>query len=115
MSTLLAIGALIYLEGPWNWIVFVCLLLVAVFEISLWLRLRNKRAVSGHEGMVGKEGTATTDLNPTGQARVVGELWTAVAAQPISAGEPIVVTGVDGIKLLVAGREGSPSPVNLSR
>jgi membrane protein implicated in regulation of membrane protease activity len=107
MSTLLAIGALVFLNSPWRWIAFICLLLVDVFEIWLWLRMRNRRAISGPEGMVGKQGTATTDLNPNGQARVKGELWTAVAAHPIAAGEPIVVTGVDGIKLLVTGRKGA--------
>ena len=115
MSTLLAIAALVYLDGPIRWVVFVGLLLFDVFEIWLWLRLRKKRAITGSEAIIGKTGVATTNLDPKGHVRVGGELWTAIASEPISVDQPVTVTGVDGIKLLVSGREGAAAPVNLSR
>jgi membrane protein implicated in regulation of membrane protease activity len=114
VSTLLAIAALIYLDGVWRWVVFIGLLMVDVVEVSIWLRLRNKRSITGHEALVGRKGTATSDLDPKGHVRVRGELWTAVAPEPISAGTPIVVTGLDGIKLLVASRADASAAVNLS-
>jgi membrane-bound serine protease (ClpP class) len=115
LSTLLAIGALVFLDGPWRWIVFIGLLMVDAVEITIWLKMRNRRSISGPEAVVGQRGTATTDLDPAGQVRVRGELWSAIASTPISAGDPVVVTGVDGIKLLVASREDATAPVNLSR
>jgi membrane-bound serine protease (ClpP class) len=115
VSTLLAIGALIFLDGVWRWIVFGGLLMVDIFEISIWLRLRNKRAIVGSEAIIGQTGVATTDLKPKGHVRVRGELWTAIATEPITAGDPVVVTGVEGIKLLVASRKEAAAPVNLSR
>ncbi|MEA2435335.1 MAG: hypothetical protein QOG54_2792 [Actinomycetota bacterium] len=115
MSTLLAIAALIFMDGILRWVVFIGLLSTDAVGITIWLRHRNDRSITGHEGMIGKKGFATSDLDPKGHVRVRGELWTAVSDEPIAAGDPVVVTGVDGIKLLVASPTSASAPVNLSR
>ena len=51
--------------------------------------------------MVGKQGTALTDLGPGGQVFVHGEYWSAVADQPIAKGARVVVDHVDGLVLRV--------------
>jgi membrane-bound serine protease (ClpP class) len=56
---------------------------------------------TGREEMVGLVGIAKTALAPDGQLAVRGELWEAVSDQPVSAGEPVEVTAVDGLRLRV--------------
>jgi membrane-bound serine protease (ClpP class) len=43
-----------------------------------------------------------TDLQPEGMVFVAGELWRAVAAdETIKAGERVIITEIDGLKLKV--------------
>lgn len=62
-----------------------------------------KRAVTtGSEELIGKEATTRSDLQPEGTIFVAGELWKAVAVDStIKAGERVIVTGIDGLKLKV--------------
>jgi membrane-bound serine protease (ClpP class) len=57
--------------------------------------------VTGREEMVGLVGIARTALAPEGQLAVRGELWEAVSEQPVSAGDQVEVTAVDGLRLHV--------------
>ena len=57
--------------------------------------------VTGREEMVGLVGVARTALAPDGQLAVRGELWEAVSEQPVSAGDEVEVTAVDGLRLHV--------------
>lgn len=55
--------------------------------------------------LVGQRGVARADLAPDGQVDVQGEAWRARAVagdEPIVAGTPVVVRGVDRFTLLVA-------------
>jgi membrane-bound serine protease (ClpP class) len=54
--------------------------------------------------MIGLVGVARTALAPDGQhgqLAVRGELWEAVSDQPVSAGDEVEVTAVDGLRLRV--------------
>jgi membrane-bound serine protease (ClpP class) len=44
---------------------------------------------------------ADTDLAPEGWVRVFGERWRALADAPVSSGEKVTVTAVDGLTLKV--------------
>ena len=55
----------------------------------------------GLEGMVGEEGTASTDLRPDGTVNVHGELWSAEADQEIRAGERVKIVELEGMKVKV--------------
>ena len=71
-------------------------------EATFWIRRsRRNRPAIGHESLPGTEGVATTDCRPEGQVRVRGELWRAVSADDVSAGETIVVEGISGLTLHV--------------
>jgi membrane-bound serine protease (ClpP class) len=68
---------------------------------SVW-KGRNRPVVTGDNAIVGHTGIARTALNPEGLVRVQGELWQArTQGPPIEAGEQIVVTAIDGIRLTV--------------
>jgi len=57
----------------------------------------------GPRALVGRHAETVTDLAPTGQVRLDGELWTARPrdGNPVSAGRRIVVLDSDGLILLV--------------
>jgi membrane-bound serine protease (ClpP class) len=71
-------------------------------EAGFWIRLsRRRRPAIGAEALVGAEGVATSDCRPQGQVRVRGELWQAVCAGGVDAGEAVLVEGVSGLTLQV--------------
>jgi len=69
--------------------------------IGAGLRAQRRKPTTGAPGMVGKQGTAMTDLGPSGQVFVRGEYWTAEADQPIAKGARVVVDRVEGLVLRV--------------
>jgi membrane-bound serine protease (ClpP class) len=67
------------------------------------LRTRDLPVASGRETLVGRTGTATSDLRPEGTVSLDQESWSAVAADGgISRGERVRVLAVDGVRLRVA-------------
>jgi membrane-bound serine protease (ClpP class) len=75
---------------------------VEIGEATFWIRLsRRGRSSVGTEALVGAEGVAASDCRPAGQVRIRGELWGAVCAEGVSAGEPVVVESVSGLTLQV--------------
>jgi membrane-bound serine protease (ClpP class) len=75
--------------------------LVTVFLMSIALKARANKVVTGVQGLVGEIGTARTALSPQGKVFVHGELWDAVASTDLAAGQTIVVRRVDGLQLQV--------------
>ncbi len=75
--------------------------LVTVFLMSIALKARANKVVTGVQGLVGEIGTARTALSPQGKVFVHGELWDAVASTDLAAGQAIVVRRVDGLQLQV--------------
>jgi membrane-bound serine protease (ClpP class) len=78
---------------------------IAIFLMTLVLRARHNRIVTGQEGMIGEIGVARTALGPDGQVFVHGELWNAVARKEIQEGVRVRVAGVDGLHLIVEPAE----------
>jgi len=78
--------------------IFVLMLLV--------LQVHRRRPRLGREGLVGTQGVATTSLDPRGHVLVNGEIWTAIAEEPLEAGARVEVVDVDG--LVVAVRRVEP-------
>ncbi|MGC2818617.1 MAG: nodulation protein NfeD [Candidatus Sulfotelmatobacter sp.] len=76
--------------------------LITAFLMTLALKARRNKVVTGSEGMVGEIGIAQTNLSPKGKVFVHGELWDAVSSCDVSAGQSVVVNRVDGLLLQVA-------------
>jgi len=74
---------------------------ITMFLVTIVVRARRNKVLTGPEGMVGEEGVTTTALEPEGQVLVRGEYWDAVAQAPIVAGTHVRVVGVTGLKLRV--------------
>jgi membrane-bound serine protease (ClpP class) len=75
--------------------------LITVFLMSIVVRSRRNKIVTGEQGMIGEIGIAQSALAPAGKVFVHGELWDAVSTIPIPAGERVVVRQVDGLTLRV--------------
>src|ERR1700722_9782395 len=114
---LLTLGALFLVDAPIPEMrvhlvtalaVSVPLGLITAFLMSIAVRARRNKIVTGAEGLIGETGIAQTALSPAGKVFVHGELWNAISAIPIPAGEKIVVRQVEGLTLRV-------DPINASR
>jgi membrane-bound serine protease (ClpP class) len=75
--------------------------LVTAFLMSIAVRARRNKIVTGEQGLIGEIGIAQTQLAPTGKVFVHGELWDAVSTIPVTAGEQIIIRQVDGLTLRV--------------
>ena len=74
---------------------------ITAFLMSIAVRARRNKVVTGKQGLVGEIGIAETVLAPTGKVFIHGELWDAVSALNIPAGERVIVRQVDGLTLRV--------------
>jgi membrane-bound serine protease (ClpP class) len=117
VTTIGIILAVIFLDD-WLRIVAVgALLIFEVIEISIWLRWRKRRSITGSDTMVGEKGLVVTDCRPSGQVRLRGQLWSATCPRGAGAGETVVVTALRGLQLDVvpdisAKLPGAQSPPN---
>lgn len=75
--------------------------LITVFLLSLVIRARKNKVVTGVMGMIGEIGTARTALDPAGKVFVHGEFWDAISSIPVEAGARVRVVAVDGLTLKV--------------
>jgi membrane-bound serine protease (ClpP class) len=107
---MLTLGALLLVDGPIPEMrvrlatalaVSVPMGLITVFLMSIALKARRNKIVTGEQGMVGEAGVAQTSLAPHGKVFVHGEVWDAVSSTPVAAGESVVVRKVEGLQLLV--------------
>jgi membrane-bound serine protease (ClpP class) len=107
---MLTLGALLLVDGPIPEMrvrlvtalaVSVPMGLITVFLMSIALKARRNKIVTGEQGMVGETGVAQTALSPRGKVFVHGELWDAIASTPVSAGQLVVVRKIEGLQLQV--------------
>ena len=75
--------------------------LITSFLLSIAVRARRNKVVTGMEAMPGRLGIVVAELNPAGRVKVQGEYWNAVANGHINLNERIRVTAVEGLTLRV--------------
>jgi membrane-bound serine protease (ClpP class) len=69
--------------------------------IWIALRARQRPVVSGREELIGAVGFALEDFAGDGHVYVHSERWNAVAEAPVRENQAVVVTGLDGLTLMV--------------
>lgn len=84
--------------------------LITAFLMTIALKARRNKVVTGEQGLVGETGVAQTALSPQGKVFVHGELWDAVSTSPLPVGQMIVVRRVDGLILQVEPLVATPPP-----
>jgi len=108
--TLLVMGGLLLVDGPIPEMrvrlvtalaVSIPLGIITAFLMSIAVRARRNKIVTGEQGLVGEVGIAETALVPAGKVFLHGEIWNAVSQVNIPAGEQVVVRQVDGLTLRV--------------
>ena len=75
--------------------------IITAFLMSIALKARRNKVVTGEQGLLGETGVAQTALSPLGKVFVHGELWDAVASSPLPIGQLVVVRRIDGLTLQV--------------
>ena len=107
---LLTLGGLLLVDGPIPQLrvklltalaISVPLGVITVFLMTIALRARRNKVVTGQQGLIGAIGEARTDIDPEGKVFVQGELWNAHAPSRVGIGEHVVVRKVEGLELEV--------------
>jgi len=106
----LVAGGLMLVEGPIPELrihlstvlaVAIPLALITVFLLRLVLRSHRTVATTGGSGILGKAGTAITEIRKSGKVRVHGEIWNAWSRDTIHEGASIRIVGIEGLMLEV--------------
>jgi membrane-bound serine protease (ClpP class) len=108
----MVLGALLLIDSPMpelriRWTVAIALALpfalITSLLLTLVVRARANKVVTGSAGMLGEAGVAVTALAPAGKVQVHGEYWDAVAppGSRLEAGSKVLVTSVQGLQLAV--------------
>ena len=86
--------------------------LITAFLMTIALKARRNKVVTGRQGLLGETGIAHTALAPQGKVFVHGEIWDAVASSTLPPGQMVVVRRVDGLTLQVEPLGATPPPAN---
>jgi membrane-bound serine protease (ClpP class) len=105
----MVLGALLLVNGPPDMRIHLSTALavalpfaaITMFLVSMVIKARQNKVLTGAEGMIGQLGVAQTALQPEGQVLVRGEYWDAIARSNVPAGAEVRVKGVSGLKLEV--------------
>jgi membrane-bound serine protease (ClpP class) len=117
---LMVLGALLLVDGPipqmrvqlWAALaVAIPIGIITVFLMTVALKARRNKVVTGEQGMIGVVAIVCAPLTPSGKVFVQGELWDAVSPANVDAGGRVVVTKVENLVLHVEPvREAVPQP-----
>jgi membrane-bound serine protease (ClpP class) len=118
---LMFLGGLLLIDGPipemrvniWTALaVSLPLGAITVFLMTIALRARRNKVVTGEQGMIGEVAIVCAPLTPSGKVFVQGELWDAVSTVNVDAGRRVVVRRVENLVLYVEPvRETIPEPL----
>jgi len=107
---LLTLGGLLLVDSPipemrvhlWTALaISIPLGFITAFLMTIALRARRNKVVTGVQGLVGETGIAQTALTPQGKVFVHGELWDAVSSVTVPVGQLVAIREVDGLTLQV--------------
>jgi membrane-bound serine protease (ClpP class) len=84
---------------------------ITVFLVRLAVRARRRKARLGADALVGSAASAMEPLTPEGHVLVEGEIWQAVASEPVKAGARLRVVGHEQYLLQVEPEDGAGAPV----
>jgi membrane-bound serine protease (ClpP class) len=101
--------AFVFFDMPWTAVILAAFVVFDFFEISIWLRWRKRRAITGAEGIIGAQGTAVTALDPEGMVFVKGQNWKGRSGEHVPANTKIEVIATSDLLLEVRPIE-TPAP-----
>jgi membrane-bound serine protease (ClpP class) len=83
---------------------------ITVFLVRLAFKARRMKAKLGADALVGSEASAMEPLSPEGHVLVEGEIWSAIATEPVAAGTKLRVVGHEQYVLRVAPAGSTVAP-----
>lgn len=88
---------------PWGGVAIIMAisLVSSLFTYVMGRRALSKRLTYGPEAIIGSKGIVATPLNPAGYVKVRGELWEASCQSRLEVGDEVVVTRMEGMRILV--------------
>ena len=103
------LGALLLVDGPADLrihfstalSVTVPFALITMFLVSLVIKARSNKVITGVSSMLNEIGVARTPLTPEGQILIRGEYWNAISSTPVDPGDHVRVTAINGLTLTV--------------
>lgn len=107
---MMVLGALLLVDGPipemrvklWTALsVSIPLGAITVFLMTIALRARRNKVVTGEQGLIGEHGVVSSPMAPSGKVQVRGALWDAVATTNLEVGQQVVVRSVKDLVLQV--------------
>ena len=117
---LMVLGALLLVDGPipqlrvqlWAALaVAIPIGVITVFLMTIALKARKNKVVTGEQGMIGEVAIVCAPLTPSGKVFVQGELWDAISPANVDAGGKVIVRKVENLVLHVEPvREAVPIP-----
>ncbi len=81
---------------------------ILILGIGMIARGRRRPVVSGRESLLGARAVAIDAFVGTGWARVQGERWQVRCRQPVSSGQPLRITAIDGLVLRAEPAQDDP-------
>jgi membrane-bound serine protease (ClpP class) len=78
---------------------------IFILGLGAAARARRLRVSTGREAMIGASAVALEDFAASGRVRAFSESWEARSARPVRKGDPLRVTGIDGLVLTVEPKE----------
>jgi membrane protein implicated in regulation of membrane protease activity len=94
--------ALTVLPSPWGIVAVIVGFAIDAAETTFFVRWsKRRRATVGVETLVGRTAVVVRALSPRGQVKLDGEVWEARAGGDVAPGVEVVVTGIDGLVLVV--------------
>jgi membrane-bound serine protease (ClpP class) len=106
----LTLGGLLLVDGPIPQMrvrlltalaVSIPLGIITVFLMSIALKARANKVVTGAQGLIGQIAVSQSSLSPRGKVLVHGELWDALSSSEVGTGQSVVVRRVNGLQLQV--------------
>jgi membrane protein implicated in regulation of membrane protease activity len=102
MLLLAALVLFLVLASPWNSVAGAILLLAGIGEVTYWWHtVKHRRLQTGAEAMIGAHAKVVSDCHPDGRVSFEGALWNAHCDGGADAGDSVLVSGRNGLLLLV--------------
>ena len=100
------VALLLFFLLPSGQAIFLSIPLFLVFMWLAWVTWKDMRrpVATGIEGLMGGKAQVVSRTKDGAKVRLRGELWDTMCSDELSVGETVQVTGLEGMKLVVARR-----------
>lgn len=106
LLVLALIAAVFWLSPPWSYLAVIAAGVWEVVEVTIFVWYsKRRRARTGAEALPGLRGTVVEACRPTGQIRVIGELWRATCEEGADPGDTVVVESLGANLTLIVKRD----------